>query len=82
MGQRLVELDDLGLQQQDVPHAREARAGVVDRDARAVLAKPGDAAADRPVVVDHHVLGEFEHETRADRIVDQVVELAREQQFR
>ena len=36
--QRAVELDELRLEPQDVAQAREARAGVVDRDAHAELA--------------------------------------------
>ncbi len=70
-GERPVELDQLGVELQDVPQAREAGAGVVHGQARAERAHARDRHPEAPVVLHLCVLGHLEHH---------LVHLARRQQ--
>ena len=63
--QRPVELDELGLEPEDVTQAREARAGVVDREAHAELAQRVERLVQALVVLDPRVLGDLDDDAGA-----------------
>ena len=74
VGERSIELDDLRLQQQDVPQTGEAGTGVVDGDPGSSSKQGLHPVADRTVVGHRLVLGQLEHQARARRVVGEAVE--------
>jgi hypothetical protein len=61
--QRDVELHEVRREQDDVPQAREPRAGVVDRETESAATQGAQRFVECGVIVDRGVLGHLEHQS-------------------
>ena len=80
-GQAEVQLDDVGMDRQHVPHARVTCACVVDGHAHAGLAKGRKAPVEQTVVVDQRMLGDLQHHAVRLQVVDVPVDAAADERL-
>ena len=76
-GQRDVELDDVGVQADDVAKAGKPGAGIVDGQLDAALAQGSHGRVQRVVVLDGGVLGHLDHDSLGRHPVEHRHEPAR-----
>jgi hypothetical protein len=69
-----VELDDVRGQAEDMPEAREARPGVVDREADPPCPEACERHHERSVIVDLRVLGDFDDQASRVDVGEEVTE--------